>query len=116
MAKKYPALSEEAQLRVEPQFEKLWGSLTNSSPMLQDRFVGLIILGTLIGGAENFSYLPGEERVKIFTLADRAMRWGYLLGRAPEEAADILHSVRPLCVEVEPPEWFKPLLGEYRQR
>lgn len=110
---KFPALSKEAQVAIRPRFMEIWQSVRNEAPMVKDHRLGLLLIGTLLGVAEAFDYLPTEERVKIFTLADWFWRWGYILGRKPDVATRLFHSVEPLWVEVGRPKWFKSLLREY---
>lgn len=111
--KNLPALSKDAQEAMLPQFIELWRSIRDQSPVARERHLGPLLLGTLLSAVEAFDRLSTEEQVGIFAPADWAWRLGYALGRAPDRTSSMLHSVQALWVEVEEPEWFKPLLREY---
>ena len=114
MGMKYLALSEETQRKVNAKRDEIWTKAMSSSQVAEYMEMGYVVLGTIVGAVECFDFLPSEERAKIFTLADWALRMGFAMGQCPQEMLETVRAVRSELTEVERPEWFEHVLDEYR--
>ena len=110
MPHSYPSLSPNAEKRIKKPFTTLWNEVwvEENDPDIAE--TGNVMLGTMFSALRAFKYLPAEEQIRIFSLADWAFRWGYAFGKKTEEFTKMVSSVKDDWADVKEPEWYPKLL------